>query len=82
MTTTSEKNDILASLRRTFVPIIAGVILSALLSLGIEIDPTALTTVVTGIFSGGYYALFRWLESKYPGASIFLGDRRKPTYQD
>ena len=73
-------SDAIVSLIRTIVPVIVGLALAGLLKLGIDVDETALATVVDGVIIGAYYALARWLESKWPNLGWLLGAPKQPTY--
>jgi hypothetical protein len=74
-------SDAIVSLIRTIVPVIVGLVLAGLIKLGIEVDETALATVFDGLLIGLYYALARWLESKWPSLGWLLGAPKQPTYQ-
>jgi len=74
--------DYLVSLVRTAVPAVVGYLLSLLSGVGIDLDPGALSTVVTGLFVGGYYAVARFLESKVPALGWLLGYPAAPKYED
>jgi hypothetical protein len=72
--------DLLRSIVRTFVPVVVGLILSALAQAGIDVDEGALTTVIDSVFIGGYYALVRVLESQSEAFGWFLGLPSAPSY--
>lgn len=74
--------DTIASIVRTFVPVVVGLILSAAATAGIEIPEGSLTVVVDSIFVGGYYVVVRLLEKVSPAFGWFLGLPIAPTYQD
>jgi hypothetical protein len=73
-------SDYLVSLVRTFVPVVVGYLLSVLTGLGIDVDPTAAETIISGLFIGGYYALARALEKAQPWFGVLLGWKATPTY--
>lgn len=78
-------NQYVVSVIRTWVPIIIGWLISQLLVLGVVVDSdnsTALTTSVTSIVIGLYYALVRWVETKFPQVGLLLGYIKQPVYVD
>ena len=79
----SEKsmNDLLKSMIRTFVPVVVGLILSALAQIGVKVDPGTIAGAVDAIFIGGYYAIVRFLESKSPKLGWLLGLPSEPHYE-
>jgi hypothetical protein len=73
------------SLVRTVVPILVGHLLGWLTLLGVPLPETVgptlsglLVLVIGAFLSIGYYALFRWLEQKWPAFGIFLGKAQAP----
>jgi hypothetical protein len=74
-------SDQLKSIVRTFVPVVVGLILSGLATIGVEVPEGALTTVVDALFVGGYYALVRVLEEKNPSFGWLLGLPTPPNYE-
>lgn len=85
MTTTSqsefEKNNVFVSIKRTLIPVLVGALLSVFTTWGFDLDPDAVASVLTGIYSGVYYVAARWLERKFPSIGGFLlGDSTEPTY--
>lgn len=73
--------DLLASFVRTLVPTVVGLVLAWLATANIDIDSQALTVVIDGVFIGGYYALVRLLEQKFPWLGVLLGWKMQPTYE-
>lgn len=73
--------DLLKSVVRTFVPVVVGLILSALATAGIEVDEAALAQVIDAVFVGGYYAIVRALETKYEAFGWLLGLPSQPHYE-
>ncbi|GAA2456866.1 hypothetical protein [Streptomyces macrosporus] len=74
--------DFLASLWRTLVPYLVGVVGVQLARLGIELDDASLTAALTAGFGTVYYALFRALEQHAGrGWGWFLGLARPPHYE-
>lgn len=73
-------SDYIVSVIRTTVPAVAGYLLSVLAGVGIELDSGALTTVLSGLFIGGYYAIARALESLHPWFGVLLGWVAQPNY--
>jgi len=56
----------LASIIRTVVPVIVGVLLGWAAKVGLNLPEGAVTQVVTVVITGAYYALGRWLEQRWP----------------
>lgn len=79
-------HDYLISLIRTAVPAGVGALLAWLASrAGIVLDSdssTALTAGVVAVAIGGYYALVRALEVRWPVVGTLLGRRAQPSYDD
>ena len=77
-------NDYVISLIRTWVPILAGVLLTWLAdALGIVVDDgtsAAVVAALVGLLSAGWYALARVLERFFPWAGLLLGVRSQPAY--
>ncbi|MDV5147172.1 hypothetical protein R1T08_24095 [Streptomyces sp. SBC-4] len=82
--------NLLASLLRTAVPLLAGWILTVTGALGIETDSTAVTGGITAAISLAYYVLLRLAElgaariGWEPGrlvAGLLLGWARPPAYE-
>jgi hypothetical protein len=73
-------SDMLKSVIRTIVPVIVGLILSAAVKAGLDIDEQTLTQIVDAAVIGGYYALIRFGESRYPAVGWFLGLPVSPQY--
>lgn len=73
------------SLIRTYVPLGVGVLVAWLSSLGVVVDDSARTALVSGIgavAAGLYYALARLLEAHFPWAGLLLGKAVVPSYID
>ena len=79
---TQETKNVGKSLVRTIVPVIVGVIMTALADVGIELDEYALREVVYGLTSGGYYLFARMLEERIPTLGWLLGYPTKPNYEE
>lgn len=76
-----ERNNVYVSIKRTLIPMLVGSILAGLTALGLDVDPEAVLTVLTGIYSSAYYLLARYLESKNPVyGKILLGADTTPLY--
>jgi hypothetical protein len=76
-------SDLLKSVIRTFVPVVVGLIISAVTLAGVEIDDElrgSLLILIDGVFVGLYYTLIRWLEGKFPAFGWFLGLPAEPHY--
>jgi hypothetical protein len=75
--------DYLVSLIRTWVPVLAGAVISWAVTQGLSITPATKSSLIvglTGIFIAGYYALARALELRYKWAGLLLGVRKAPSY--
>lgn len=71
----------LPSIIRTVVPIVVGLVLSAPLVSGWDIDAGALEVVVTGAVTGAYYTVVRLLEEHVaPRFGWLLGLANRPAY--
>lgn len=69
---------------RTLVPLIVGVIVGQAARIGLELDPVAVTTIVTPAATLAYAYAARLLEQHIPAARVLLGlglARRTPTYE-
>lgn len=76
-------NNYAISLIRTWVPIIVGAVASWLLARGLKLDAqtqAGLIAGLTALLSGGYYAIVRGLETKFPWMGALLGHRATPVY--
>lgn len=62
----------LASIIRTAVPIIVGLLLGWAARVGLDLPSGAVTEIVTAAITAGYYALARLVESRWPGAGRWL----------
>jgi hypothetical protein len=75
--------DFGASLVRTYVPIIVGMVLGWLTAHGLGIsgsDAISVTAGLTGAIAAAYWLGIRLLEAKWPALGIFLGRAAAPTY--
>lgn len=79
-------SDEIVSLIRTYVPLAVGAALVWLANTaGIKItedESAGLTAGLTALTAAGYYALARWLESRWPWLGKLLGTSRRPTYTE
>lgn len=73
--------DLLLSTIRTVVPTVVAFLVAFFADFGIEIDKSALGTVLAGLFVGAYYVLARLLEKVHPWFGVLLGATTQPTYQ-
>ncbi len=73
-------SDTIVSFIRTYVPIIVGTLATWLLTLGVEIDSSALTGVLVSVVTAVYYGVARLLERKYPKFGWLLGRPAEPAY--
>ena len=75
-----------ASIIRTLVPVIVGVILGQAIKIGLDLPEGAVTEIVTVVITAGYYALARLIERQWPwlgGILLSFGlTRKQPTYLD
>lgn len=55
---------------RTLVPIIVGTAITFGARYGIDLDNSAMTVIVTGVITGLYVLLARWVEKMWPGSFI------------
>ncbi|WP_084963765.1 hypothetical protein [Thermoactinospora rubra] len=62
----------LASIIRTVVPVIVGVLLGWAAKVGLDLPEGPVTQLVTIVITGAYYALARWVESWWPAAGRIL----------
>lgn len=72
--------DQVTSIIRTVVPVIVGTAISWLARRGIDVDGAAVAQAVTVVIIGGYYAVARWAETRWPRAGWMLGIAKPPTY--
>jgi hypothetical protein len=75
------------SIMRTVVPLVAGWVITALASLGVDFGSERTAAVVTALITGAYYTLFRIIENAAPTggvaekiAGLLLGFVRPPVY--
>lgn len=69
------------SLIRTWVPVIAGSIISWLAVMGLQIDTEGekgLTIFLTGLLIGLYYLIIRLIGKKFPQIEVLLGSAKSP----
>ncbi|WP_405868151.1 hypothetical protein OG407_49785 [Streptomyces sp. NBC_01515] len=55
--------NLFASFMRTVVPIVAGLVLTLLVRIGVTFDSASVASVVTAVLTGAYYTVFRLLEA-------------------
>lgn len=75
--------DALIALLRTVVPTVVGYILALLAQSGLGLPAgtsAILDLLLTAVFTGTYYALVRWLSTKWSWVGWFLGWPTNPTY--
>ena len=74
----------LASIIRTAVPVIVGVLLGWAAKVGLDLPSGAVTEIVTAVLTTTYFALARFIERAWPGLGnglLSLGlARRTPVY--
>ena len=74
----------LASIIRTAVPVIVGVLLGWAAKIGLDLPSGAVTEIVTAVLTTTYYAAGRFIEQTWPNLGNFLLSfrlaRRTPVY--
>ena len=75
----SEKDNVLASLKRTLIPILVGMIGASFV--GPYIDQATLRDFLAGLIAAVYYTAVRFAETKVPQVGILLGEARQPEYK-
>lgn len=74
----------LASIIRTVVPVIVGVLLGWAAKVGLNLPEGPVTEIVTIVITGAYYALGRWLEKRWPAVGRWMLaaglTKKKPDY--
>ena len=74
-------DKILASVIRTVVPVIVGLLVAGLAKFGFHLTDDTFTGVITTAVKGAYYAAARWLEVKVnPAWGWLLGKAGAPKY--
>lgn len=78
-------SDFVVSAIRTYAPIAVGLALTFLArEAGVVVDTdteAGLTAGLVGLLSAAWYALARWLESRWPALGWMLGAPKAPTYE-
>lgn len=77
-----EKLDILASIKRTLVPIWTAVIVAQAARVGIDLPGDAVSDIILAVVASAYYTGVRMLEVRFPQLSMLLGDRQVPFYYE
>jgi hypothetical protein len=72
--------DVIASLKRTLVPIWAAVVVAQAARVGIDLPGDAVSDIILAVVASAYYSSVRVLEVRYPQLSVLLGDRKVPVY--
>lgn len=81
--------NLFASLMRTVVPVLVGLVLGLAARVGLDVDSTTVAMVVTAGLTAAYYAVFRLLEDLAARlewrplqllAGVLLGWARPPAY--
>jgi hypothetical protein len=69
---------------RTIVPVVVGAVISWLITRGLDLSSyeNAINAWLLVAVTTLYYALFKWLESKWPAFGWFLGLAKQPVYVD
>jgi hypothetical protein len=68
------------SVIRTVVPLVVGSVIGWLATRGVDVDASTIIPAVDAIIAGGYYALIRAAEKRWPSAGLMLGARGAPSY--
>src|SRR6059058_269793 len=74
-------NALVASVIRTYTPIIVGQLAAWLILIHIPVEPSLtvlLTAIVGAVLSGAYYTLVRVLEQQWPWVGALLGLTASP----
>jgi hypothetical protein len=75
--------EYLASVWRTFIPVLVGVVSAYLAKIGLDLDEQAVELWLAGAFTTIYYGLFRYLEGRLgPQWGWLLGLARAPQYKE
>jgi hypothetical protein len=77
-----EKLDILASIKRTLVPIWTAVIVAQAARVGVDLPGDAVSDIILAVVASCYYTGVRLLEARFPQISVLLGDRQVPFYYE
>ena len=72
--------DLVISVVRTFIPMLAGFLLTLALRAGIELDSAYAFGLADLIITSLYYIIFRSLETKWPAFGVLLGWKVPPVY--
>lgn len=76
-------SDFVISQIRTYVPMLAGAIVSWLALNGVQLDSNAalaLGSFLTALFGAVYYLVVRLLEARWPQVGVLLGKAKTPVY--
>jgi hypothetical protein len=77
-----ENIDVIASIKRTLVPIWAAVVVAQAARVGIDLPGDAVSDIILAVVASAYYTSVRVLETRYPQLSVLLGDRKVPFYYE
>lgn len=72
--------DYLASIVRTVVPTVVGLLLALAAKTGLQLDPGTVSMLVDALAVGAYHAGVRVLENRWPSFGVMLGWRAQPHY--
>jgi len=75
-----QKEDILASLKRTLIPMAVGAISASAIGPFVDID--AVQNLLSALIAAVYYTVVRFAEVQNPKAGLLLGSTTPPTYKD
>lgn len=76
-----KSDDLLWSIRRTIVPVVAGFLLSQAARVGFDIPEADLVGVLESLVTGVYYIVVRLAEERVPALGVMLGGARRPRYE-
>ena len=77
-----ENLDVVASIKRTLVPIWAAVVVAQAARVGVDLPGDAVSDIILAVVASVYYTSVRVLETRYPQLSVLLGDRKIPFYYE
>lgn len=76
-------DNLWASLVRTLIPSLAGALVATVVALGLALDADTQSTLIVGLVAliqAAYYALARWIVSRWPATRFLLGTGAAPAY--
>lgn len=73
-------DELLASVRRTVIPLLVGWSLTLLAKWGFDLDEQTLTVAIQAGITSVYYAIIRVIERSKPAAGVLIGGKSAPYY--